>query len=355
MRRSMAGLFGLLVALPVAAADPPLVCFGAEPSWSVRLESADSAQLLLPDDAPVEYRGNATRNDPLHERVWRGRTVAGGGGDLVVFLRDAACSDGMSDTEHPVTARVSLADGRFLAGCCRIVPPPVPFERTSWRLVELPGVEPATLAALPRGLSARFEAGRVAGFAGCNNLMGSYELDGDRLELSQLAGTMMACPGEAMTLERSFHAALAGTHRMAVSGDRLLLTGESGKVLTFQAEAPPSLVGGTWTVTGYNNGRQAVVSPALGTELSLQFGTDGSLSGHAGCNGFRATYTIDNDRMTVGPAATTRKFCGPEVMEQERAFLAALASVTKWTIQGGMLDAHRADGERALTATRTAR
>jgi heat shock protein HslJ len=208
------------------------------------------------------------------------------------------------------------------------------------------------LSSLPRGPSLRFEAGRVSGFAGCNNLMGSYSLAGDMLTLGQLAGSMMACPGEAMTLERSFHAALAGTHRVAVTGDRLTLTAESGKVMSFQAEAPPALAGGTWTVTGYNNGRQAVVSPAPGTELSLAFAEDGSLSGNAGCNSFRASYTVDGDRMTVGPAATTRKFCGPEVMDQERAFLAALGSVTRWTIDGGMLDAHRADGERALTATR---
>lgn len=352
MSRSTAGLLGLLVALPVAAADPPLVCFGAEPSWSVRLESADTAQLSMPGEQTVVYQGHATRNDPLRERIWRGSTVAGGGVDLVVFLKDAACSDGMSDIEHPVTARVSLADGRFLAGCCRVVATPTAFERTSWRLVDLPGVDPAMLSSLARGPSLRFDAGRVSGFAGCNNLMGSYTLDGDRLTLGQLAGTMMACPGEAMTLERSFHGALNGTHRVAVTGDRLTLTAESDKVMTFQAEAAPALAGGTWTVTGYNNGRQAVVSPALGTDLSLTFGDDGALSGNAGCNSFHASYSADGDRMTVGPAATTRMLCGQEVMDQERAFLAALGSVTRWTIDGGMLDAHRADGERALTATR---
>lgn len=354
MRTIFLAVLGAMAVTTVAAAEEPLICFGAEPNWSVRLDSPGTAQLALPDDEPVQYRGSTSRHDPLRERIWRGRPVAGDGGDLVVFLREAACSDGMSDTAHPFFARVSLADGRFLAGCCRVVAQPTPLERTNWRLVDLPGVDPAALQSLTRALSLRFETGRVSGFAGCNNLMGSYALAGGQLTLGQLAGTMMACPGEAMMLERSFHTALAGTHRVAVTGDRLTLTAASGKVMSFQAEVPPTITGGTWKVTGYNNGRQAVVSPALGTDLSLAFAEDGSLSGNAGCNSFRASYTVDGDNIKVGPAATTRKFCGEELMDQERAFLAALGSVTRWTIDGGMLDAHRADGERALTATRKA-
>ena len=108
--------------LPVAAADPPLICFGNEPSWSVTLTSPNKARLTLPDAPPAEYRGTANRIDALHERVWRGTPANGAGADLVVFLREAACSDGMSDVKHPVVARVALPDGRFLAGCCRLAP-----------------------------------------------------------------------------------------------------------------------------------------------------------------------------------------------------------------------------------------
>jgi heat shock protein HslJ len=39
-------------------------------------------------------------------------------------------------------------------------------------------------------------------------------------------------------------------------------------------------------------------------------------------------------------------------MDQERQFLAALESVVSWAVDGGVLDLHRADGERALMATR---
>jgi heat shock protein HslJ len=37
-------------------------------------------------------------------------------------------------------------------------------------------------------------------------------------------------------------------------------------------------------------------------------------------------------------------------MEQEREFISALQTATTWAIDRGMLDVHRKDGERVLTA-----
>ena len=219
----------------------------------------------------------------------------------------------------------------------------------TWRLASLPGHD---LGALGAGqyLTARFEAGRVSGFSGCNRFMGSYTVDRDQLTLGQLAGTMMACPGAAMAIEGAFKGALAGTLRYAIVDDRLTLTPASGAPLVFDLEPKPVLEGVKWEVTGFNNGRQAVVSAVLGTRLTLSF-KDGTLSGSSGCNTFRASYKVEESRIVVGPVAATRKMCsGKGVMEQERQFLAALETAVKWDISRGMLDMHRADGERVLTA-----
>ena len=308
--------------------------------------------MTLPDVAPVEYQGKETRNEPLNERLWRGTAA---GGDLVVFLRDAACSDGMSDVTHPVIARVSLPAGGFLAGCCRVpagqTESATALESASWRLASLPGHAPAVLAALERGMTARFEAGRVTGFAGCNTFTGPYTLKGNRLTVGALAGTMMACPEPAMSLERAFHAALTGTFSYTIAGARLSLTSDSGARLAFDKEAPVTLAGGAWEVTGFNNGRQAVLSPIAGTELTVAF-ENGTVSGKAGCNTFSATYSTKGDRITVGPAATTRMMCSDAVMTQEREFLKALESATTWSFDGRLLHLHRADGERVLVGPR---
>jgi len=223
------------------------------------------------------------------------------------------------------------------------------IEGRTWQLASLPGHD---LGALGAGqyLTARFEAGRVSGFSGCNRFMGSYTVDRDQLVLGQLAGTMMACPGAAMTIESAFQGSLAGTLRYAIVDDRLTLTPVSGAQLVFDLEPKPVLEGVKWEVTGFNNGRQAVVGTVLGTRLTLSF-KDGTLSGSSGCNTFRASYKAEEDRIVVGPAMATRKRCsGKGIMEQERQFLAALETAVKWDISRGMLDMHRADGERVLTA-----
>src|SRR5262245_47550673 len=112
----------------------------------------------------------------------------------------------------------------------------------------------------------------------------------------------------------------------AVRADRLTLTTASGAVIEFEREPAPTLECRTWNVTLYNNGRQAVVSPIPDTRLTLSF-ENGAVSGEAGCNAFRATYTVQGNRVTIGLPATTRKACADALMAQERAFRTALESV----------------------------
>lgn len=227
------------------------------------------------------------------------------------------------------------------------------IEGATWRLASLPGHDAAFLAAVPEGVTVRFADGALQAFAGCNRMRGAYTVAGDRLTLGPMAGTMMACPPPIAEVENAVVRALAGTQRFAVAGDTLTLTSDTGSTLVFTRIPKPVLDGTSWTVTGFNNGRQAVVSPLPDTVLTLSF-RDGRVSGDAGCNTFVGTYTLDGDRLAVGRLATTRKACpGKGVMEQERQYVAALEGVTAWTIDRGLLDLHRGDGERALTAKRS--
>lgn len=335
-----------------------MVCFGNEPSWSVQLNEPGKARFATPDEPAIDYVGDETRLDPLDEQVWRGRPTTGQSGDLVVFLNHTACSDGMSDKTHPVTARVSLSDNRALAGCCRIVAGAVAatttvpsIEAATWRLTSLRGLDAKALHVGEEPVTARFQDGRVSGFSGCNRFFGGYTLEGDRIVIGQLAGSMMMCAEASMTLEHAVTRSLAGTFQYAVEGKLLTLRNGTEPVLTFEALPPPSLEGVTWKVTGFNNGRSAVVSPLTGTMLSLTF-KDGAITGTAGCNTFRATYTAGPGTIKVGSAVATLRACvGDGVAEQETEFLSALQSATVWTLDGRMLDMHRPDGERVLTAS----
>jgi heat shock protein HslJ len=228
------------------------------------------------------------------------------------------------------------------------------IEGPTWSLTDVRGLDARLLPTGPRAVTAQFEGGRVSGFSGCNRFFGGYTLSQDRLVIGQLAGSMMACDDAAMQVEDAVKRALAGSFRPVLTGDRLSLMAEAGEaVLSFKAEPAPMLEGLRSNITGFNNGRQAVVSPRLDTTISLSF-AGGIVKGFSGCNTFHATYKTERNRIAVGPVSTTRRVCDNAVMQQEREFLAALKSTTTWGFSGALLDMHRADGERTLTGTREA-
>lgn len=229
---------------------------------------------------------------------------------------------------------------------------PPPLERTTWRLITMPGHSSATIAALKRPITIRFEADRVTGFSGCNAFNGPYTSDPNRITFGDLAGTMMACgePGVA-GLEEAFRRLLVGRVSYTIDVARLTVTTGAGAILTFEKEARATFEAVTWVITGYDNGRQAIVSPLANTEPTITF-EYASVSGSAGCNTFRAPYKADDTNLTIGPVTITRRACNAAVMAQEREVLSVLASAARWSIEGTALRLLRTDGEVVLVGAR---
>ena len=102
---------------------------------------------------------------------------------------------------------------------------------------------------------------------------------------------------------------------------------------------------------GYNNGKQAVISVIIGTEITASFGEDGTLSGSGGCKKHNATYEVDKDNISIGPAAATRMFCqvSEGIMEQEVQYLAALENASTYLIEVGKMERQTAEGALAAT------
>jgi heat shock protein HslJ len=207
----------------VEAQLKPLVCFGTEPFWNVDLTEPGRARYSRPQGAPAVFRGAERAGSIPGERHWRGR---GRAGDLVVFITEGACSDGMSDATHRATARVSLPDGTFLKGCCRVPERPAsgsgtPLVGTAWRLTSLTGHDPAALASINRPVVMRFRSDEVSGSSGCNGFGGTYTIDRGRIVFGPLMGTMMACPQPAMSIEQAVRKALTGAVPYTLAGDTL--------------------------------------------------------------------------------------------------------------------------------------
>ena len=81
---------------------------------------------------------------------------------------------------------------------------------------------------------------RVAGFSGCNQMMGGYVLNGDTLKFDQLAGTLMACVS-GMDIERKFLAMFGQVARWKIEGETLTLLDADGRPLAvFGARPQPA-------------------------------------------------------------------------------------------------------------------
>lgn len=228
---------------------------------------------------------------------------------------------------------------------------PAALNGTAWTLSALPGrtLMPASQVTL------EFANGTLQGTDGCNRYHGPYTADAEGFRLSgTIASSMMACPEPLMQQATVFIDALSQARATRMEGNQLDLLDASGVVLATFAAQSRDLSGTAWRVTGYNNGRQAVVSLLDGSTLTMAFATDGNVSGSSGCNTYRAAYSVSGESVRIGNVAATRQMCAePQgVMEQETAFLKALAGASVFRIDGNRLELRSTSGELMVTAAR---
>ncbi|MGB5716688.1 MAG: META domain-containing protein [Gammaproteobacteria bacterium] len=203
-------------------------------------------------------------------------------------------------------------------------------EAPDWQLNRYRDASGQMLPVLPdTKVTARFRDGELGGGAGCNRYFGSYALGtDDQLSFSTPVGTtMMACVPPVSEQERQYLNDLSAVVAFQLEDGSLRLLDKDRKaILEYTAVKPLALEGTLWQAAGINNGRGGVVSTAT-TQLATARFEDGKVSGHAGCNTFNASYEITDDRISMGPAMTTRMHCAePDgIMDQEQEYLTALS------------------------------
>jgi heat shock protein HslJ len=166
--------------------------------------------------------------------------------------------------------------------------------------------------------SATFADGTVGGSTGCNRFTAPYTFDGDSLEIGTIAATRMACLPPADQVERAYLDALGQVAGWRREGSSLvLLDDDENELLRYDAATPV----GEWEATVIQTG-DALTSPLPGTRVTATFADDGTLTGSAGCNNYRTSYTTDRGGIEIAPPAATKKTCASPVgvMTQEAAY-----------------------------------
>jgi len=138
----------------------------------------------------------------------------------LVALLLAACASEMSAGGRPPVAATTSTPR-----------PTAQLLNTQWKLTQL-GEQVITTPQDKREIHfvLHAENPRVSGFSGCNQMMGSYVLEGANLKFEQMAGTMMACVPD-MELERKFLAMFAQVAHWEIIGETLRLLDAEGKTL----------------------------------------------------------------------------------------------------------------------------
>jgi heat shock protein HslJ len=254
-----------------------------------------------------------------------------------------------------IFAALPLIAGLVLSSC-GVAPAaaPNPLPGTSWVLTTLNGAP----VGIGTPITLNLEEAKLSGTDGCNNYGGSYTVNGAKFTVDKnLISTMMACPDTIMQRAGAYITALTQAAAFKIDGQQLTLSDAAGKALATFTRQSSELGGSSWLVTGYNNGKQAVVSLALGTTLTADFGADGRLGGSAGCNSYTATFEVAGKSLKIGPVASTRKFCAEPagVMEQETQYLKALETAATYRIDADKLELRTADGALAASLARAPR
>ena len=209
-------------ALPPEPANPPVpaaayLALGTEPGWTLEITPAR-----------LNYDGDygATKimvPNPGAKPSMNGRTYVTD--RLSVVIKNAPCSDGMSDRRFADTVRV-IADGKTLQGCGGAILPPDTLAGSNWTFVSIGGVA----VAKDRPTSLQFDGARLSGSAGCNRFSGGYSAADGTLTAGPLMATEMACPGPGMTQEAAFFQLMAAPVSLTFADDgTLILTGSEGR------------------------------------------------------------------------------------------------------------------------------
>jgi len=227
-----------------------------------------------------------------------------------------------------------------------------PLAGSAWALSQLGGQAPVPHATVSIAFA---PGGGLSGSDGCNRYSSTYAFADKSLRLSgPIAQTKMAC---AKTISMQANRYIDALQRMAgysLDDTNLRLLDAGGSALATFIAQWLSLPGSSWTVTGYNNGKQAVVSVLPGTELNASFGANGRLTGSAGCNTYVADFDAEGHALSIGVPRTTRKACAQPtgIMRQETAYTTALQQVTNYRIDGDRLELRTAAGALAATMAR---
>lgn len=195
----------------------------------------------------------------------------------------------------------------------------------------LAGGQPITLA---------FDGKTLRASPGCNGVGGTYSLDGDRLTVTELSSTAMACADTAaMDQDTWFGSLLEAGPTLVLAGDRLTMTsGDTVIVFVDRETADPDrpLVGTNWKLESIITGEAASSVPS-GVTATLSIPNSDTIT-WAACNtsGGRPQ-AITDTTFDIVDGESTLKACTDASGDVDAAMAVVLHDTVTYEIEGPVL------------------
>ncbi|HEX7959283.1 MAG TPA: META domain-containing protein [Terriglobales bacterium] len=214
---------------------PPSAVFEATLEDLSRAEAGaviGRARIEQPPNPPIPFdiAYDPSRIDPRHSYTVRARILVDGKLFFTTDQHYPVLTGGHGNEVSLLLRRLSKPGA--MGGSITYAPAgAVRLENTYWRLTQLgdTAIAPASKQQAAH-LVLYSRTGLVSGSGGCNRVTGGYQLNGDQLIFSHMAGTMMACI-TGMDTEKAFLQALGRVNKWKITGRRLDLQDADGKVL----------------------------------------------------------------------------------------------------------------------------
>lgn len=175
---------------------------------------------------------------------------------------------------------------------------------------------------------------RVSGYTGCNNLMGSVDVnDPNSMKFLPIAATRMFCPGNE---EASILKALSSVTTYNIADTQLVLNNGNTVVAKFNGVSPAmGRLSGTWELNYISGPKIAFdgLYPDKKPSITFNFSAK-QIMGTTSCNGFSSKYTINGSQIYFTDALKTMIFCEGG---GEGTFLSMLKKVNRYSLNDNTL------------------
>ncbi|AMW27900.1 MULTISPECIES: META domain-containing protein [Arthrospira] len=216
-----------------------------------------------------------------------------------------------------------------------------PIADSSWKLSFWSQADRLVDVVSGSEITLAFDQNGVSGSAGCNRLMAGYKVHDNRLEISGVGGTRMACEEPLMSQEFQFVKALEGVQEFRVNGDNLIMnyqndSGSGFMVFTKHEQASlDSMLNKPWRLLFWTKS-DSMIDVVAHSEVTLEF-AENRISGTGGCNRLIGGYEVKDQQLEITTLASTSMACEPELMTQESQFMQALEGVQEFRTNGNNL------------------